>query len=281
MVSNEAPVEMASNETAIQEETKNKLSKKDLIKVIIRSLFLQSSFNYERMQAGGWLYSLMPVLKKVHTKKEDLSKAMKRHLEFFNSHPFLITPILGIIAAMEENKEDPEVIRSVKVALMGPLGGIGDALIWLTLLPITAGIGASIAIEGNIAGPIIFLLIFNAIHLFLRVGGMFYGYNTGVKALKKLKSGTKAVSQAASIVGMTVVGALIASYISLSTPLVIKAGEARVALQADVFDKILPNMLPLGFTFLLYYLLKKDYSPTKLIGFTIVVGIVGKYFGVL
>ncbi|MTI66842.1 MAG: PTS system mannose/fructose/sorbose family transporter subunit IID [Firmicutes bacterium] len=269
---------MASKTTTKSNE---KLTKRDLWIMAIRSFFLQASFNYERMQAAGWLYSILPVLKKANKKKEDLGKAMKRHMEFFNTHPFLITPLIGIVAAMEENKEDPEMIRSIKVATMGPLGGIGDALIWLTLLPITAGIGASLAIEGNIAGPIIFLLIFNGIHAVLRFGGIFYGYNTGVKALKKLKTGTKAVSHAASIVGLTVVGGLIASYISLSTPLVVNAGKAEVALQEDVLDKILPNMLPLGYTFLLYFLLKKGVSPTKLIGLTILLGVVGKYFGIL
>jgi len=262
-------------------QTSEKLTKKDLYKMAIRSLFLQASFNYERMQSAGWLYSLLPALKKVKKSKEDLSSAMKRHMEFFNTHPFLVTPLLGIVAAMEENDEDPDMIRSIKVATMGPLGGIGDAIIWLTLLPITAGIGASLAIEGNIAGPILFLLIFNAVHAILRFGGIFYGYNTGVKAVKALKTGTKAVSHAASIVGLTVVGGLIASYISLSIPLVVKAGQAEVAIQTDVLDKIMPNMLPLGYTFLLYFLLKKGISPTKLIGLTILIGIVGKYFGIL
>ena len=128
------------------------ITKGDLNKMVWRSLLLQASFNYERMQACGWLYGLLPGLKKIHKNKEDLSNSMKDNMEFFNTHPFLVNFIMGLILAMEENKEDRNTIRAVKVATMGPLGGIGDALFWLTALPICVGIGASIAMEGNMQG---------------------------------------------------------------------------------------------------------------------------------
>ncbi|MCT4565836.1 MAG: PTS system mannose/fructose/sorbose family transporter subunit IID [Maledivibacter sp.] len=261
--------------------TEKVITKKDLNKMAFRSLFLQASFNYERMQAAGWLYSLAPGLKKIHRNKKDLSKSMTQHMEFFNTHPFLVTFIMGIITAMEENKEDIGTIRGIKVATMGPLGGIGDALFWLTLLPICAGIGASLAIDGSFAGPIIFLALFNVVHFGLRYGLMHYGYKTGVSAIKTLKENTKRVSHGASILGLSVVGGLIASYIRLSTPLVINAGKASVAIQEGVLDKIMPNLLPLGYTFLMYGLLKKGWSPVKLIGITVVFGVLGKYIGLL
>ena len=150
------------------------LTKKDLNGMVWRSLLLQASFNYERMQAGGWLYSILPGLKKIHKNKEDLSNSMKLHLEFFNVHPFLVTFVQGLVLAMEENKESRDSIRGIKIALMGPLGGIGDALFWFTLLPIAASVGVSLGIQGNIAGPIIFLLVFNIVHLFLRFFLMHY-----------------------------------------------------------------------------------------------------------
>ncbi len=260
--------------------TDNVITKKDLNRMTWRSLFLQASFNYERMQAAGWLYGLIPGLKKIHKNKEDLSNSMKMHMEFFNTHPFLVTFIMGIVIAMEERKEDPETIRAVKVATMGPLGGIGDAILWLTLLPITAGIGASMAIKGNIAGPFIFLIILNAIHFALRFGLMNYGYNTGVNAVEKLGEQTKAFSRAASIVGITVVGSLVASYIGLETPVVITAGGADVALQ-EVLDQVMPKLLPALYTFWMYKLLKKDRSPIVLILLTVVVGIIGRLLTIL
>src|SRR5699024_4207430 len=196
---------MASNDYVYEDTTKAApLSKRQLNYLVYRSLFLQASFNYERMQAGGWLFSILPGLRHIHKNKQDLSKAMKDHLEFFNTHPFLVTFIMGIILAMEQSKEDREVIRGIKIATMGPLGGIGDALFYLTLLPITASIGASLAIEGNILGPIIFIVVFNIIHFGTRFGLMKFGYEAGVSAIAKLKESTQQISRAASIVGLTV-----------------------------------------------------------------------------
>ncbi len=269
---------MESNGNANVEKV---ITKKDLNRMAWRSLFLQASFNYERMQACGWLYSLLPGLKKIHKDKADLSTAMKDHMEFFNTHPFLVTFIMGVVTAMEEAKENRNTIRAIKVATMGPLGGIGDALFWLTALPICAGIGVSLAMQGSIAGPIIFLVLFNAVHFGLRFGLMHYGYNTGTKAIKALKENTKHVAHAASILGITVVGGLIASYINFKTTIVITAGQAKVALQPDLLDKILPNMLPLGYTFLMYYLLKKGFSAVKLVGVTVVFGVIGRLIGIV
>ncbi|WP_077706023.1 MULTISPECIES: PTS system mannose/fructose/sorbose family transporter subunit IID [Virgibacillus] len=257
------------------------ITKYDLFKMAFRSFFLQSSFNYERMQAGGWLYSILPALERVSKSKKELSEKMQRHLDFFNSHTFISTIILGMIAAMEEKKQDGNSIRAVKVAMMGPFGGIGDALIWLTLLPICAGIGVSLAMEGNVAGPIIFLLSFNAVHFLIRFGGIYFGYRSGINAMQKLKSGTKDIAHAATIVGITVVGALIASYVSIQTPLKATAGEAEIKIQEDLLDQIMPNLLPFGFTLLLYMLLRKGFSPIKLIGIIVLLGLVGKYFGFL
>ncbi|MFV8786187.1 PTS system mannose/fructose/sorbose family transporter subunit IID [Aerococcus urinaeequi] len=252
-----------------------RITKKDLNKMVWRSLLLQGSFNYERMQGGGWTYSIIPGLKKIHKNKKDLSSSLLDHMQFFNTHPFLITFVQGVILAMEENKQDRESIRGVKVALMGPLGGIGDALFWLTLLPITGGIAASLAIEGNIAGSIFFLIAFNIIHFGARFFLMHYGYGMGTKAIDSLKEGTKKISRAASIVGLTVVGALIASYVNFNLNWTINAGEIPVNIQEDVLNAIMPGLLPLVYTIFNYWLLKKGKSPLVLIGISILIGIAG------
>ncbi|WP_346818126.1 PTS system mannose/fructose/sorbose family transporter subunit IID [Bacillus paramobilis] len=256
--------------------TEKVLTKKDLNKMVWRSLLLQASFNYERMQAAGWLYSLLPGLKKIHKNKHDLSESMKSHMEFFNTHPFLVNIIMGIVLAMEEKKQNRNMIRSIRVAMMGPLGGIGDALFWLTLLPICVGIGASLGQDGNPMGAVVFLLIFNTVHFALRFGLMHYGYSAGTNAISSLKENTKKVAHAASIVGVIVVGALIASFVKLESSLVIHAGKAKIALQKDLLDKVMPNLLPLAYTLLMYYLLKKGFSPVKLIIITVIIGIIGK-----
>ena len=146
---------MASNATQYNNLTPAKpLDQKTLNKMVWRSMNLQASFNYERMQAAGWLYSILPGLEKIHEDKEDLKISMGHNLEFFNTHPFLVTFVMGIILSLEQQKADINTIRAVRVAAMGPLGGIGDAIFWFTLVPITAGITANMAINGSILGPI-------------------------------------------------------------------------------------------------------------------------------
>lgn len=256
------------------------ITKKDLNKMVWRSLLLQASFNYERMQAGGWLYSILPGLKKIHKNKDDLKVSMLDNLQFYNTHPFLVTFVQAIILAMEENKENRSAIRGIKVALMGPLGGIGDALFWLTLLPITAGIAASLSAEGNLAGPILFLVAFNIVHFGLRFFLMHYGYKQGTNAITSLKEGTQKISRAASIVGIAVVAALIASYVNFRLNWTIQAGEIPVNIQEDVIDSIMPALLPLLYTIFCYWLLKKGRSPLTLIGITLVVGLLGSLIGI-
>ncbi|EAA0659425.1 PTS mannose/fructose/sorbose transporter family subunit IID [Shigella flexneri] len=220
------------------------LTKKDINRVAWRSMLLQASFNYERMQASGWLYGLLPALKKIHTNKRDLARAMKGHMGFFNTHPFLVTFVIGIILAMERSKQDVNSIQSTKIAVGAPLGGIGDAMFWLTL-------------QGSILGAVVFIVLFNVVHLGLRFGLAHYAYRMGVAAIPLIKANTKKVGHAASIVGMTVIGALVATYVRLSTTLEITAGDAVVKLQADVIDKLMPAFLPLVYTLTMFWLVRR------------------------
>lgn len=277
---------MASNikETAmihteyIDKSESQTLDKKTLNKMAWRSMFLQASFNYERMQAGGWLYSILPGLQKIHKNKQDLSTSMKHNLEFFNCHPFLITFVMGIILSLEQKKADVQTIRSLRVAAMGPLGGIGDAIFWFTLLPISAGVGANLALEGSIAGPIIFLLMFNIVHLGLRFWLMHWSYKTGVEGITKLTKNAKEFTRSATVLGMIVVGALIASYVNIDIVTEIPIGETALKVQ-EILDGIMPKLLPLGLTFGMYGLVKKNVSPMINILIMVIIGIVGAYIG--
>ena len=147
---------------------KIQLSKKDRLAVAWRSTFIQGSWNYERMQNGGWAFSMIPAIKKLYKTKEDRAAALKRHLEFFNTHPYVASPIIGVTLALEEERAngapiDDITIQGVKVGMMGPLAGIGDPVFWFTVKPILGALAASLAMSGNILGPFIYFFAWNII----------------------------------------------------------------------------------------------------------------------
>jgi len=253
------------------------LDKATLNKMVWLSCFLQASFNYERMQAAGWLWGILPGLQKIHTNKEDLKASMAHNLDFLNTHPFLVTFVMGIVLSLEQNKADTATIRSVRISAAGPLGGIGDALFWLTLVPITAGLTANIALEGNILGAILFLIIFNAAQFAVRFGLMYWSYGLGTKAVTMLTNYAKEFTRAASILGIFVVGGLIANYGGTEIRIVI--ADPAIDVQG-LLNGILPKIIPLLITLGIYALIKKGWTPVKCILLILVVGIVGCAFGI-
>lgn len=255
------------------------LDKATLNKMVWRSCFLQMSFNFERMQAGGWLYGIIPGLEKIHTNKEDLAVSMQHNLEFFNTHPFLVTFVMGIVLALEGQKADVQTIRAVRVAAMGPLGGIGDAIFWLTLVPITASIAANFAYDGSLLGPILFLAIFNAVQFGVRYFFMHWSYSLGTGAISALTKNAKEFTHAATLLGIFVVGALISSMGGTTVAWEIANGNTVVNVQS-VIDSIFPKLIPLGLTLMLYWLItKKNFTVVKCVVLLIVLGLVGALVG--
>ena len=255
-----------------------KLDKKTLNKMVWMSCFLQASFNYERMQACGWLWGILPGLKKIHTNKEDLKASMAHNLDFLNTHPFLVTFVMGIVLSLEQTKVDTATIRSVRISAAGPLGGIGDALFWLTLVPIVGGITANLALEqASILGAVIFLVVFNAVQFAIRYFLMHWSYNLGTSAVGMLTSNAKEFTRAASILGIFTVGALIANY--GSTSLRIAIADPAINVQS-LLDGIMPKLIPLLITCGLYALIKKGWTPIKCIVLILVCGIAGTALGI-
>ena len=297
---------MESNMTTYKNTTPAaNLDKGTLNKMVWRSMNLQASFNYERMQAAGWLWGILPGLEKIHTDKEDLSASMGHNLEFFNTHPFLVTFVMGIVLSLEQQKADINTIRSVRVAAMGPLGGIGDALFWFTLVPITAGITANMAIDGSVIGPILYFVITFGVQMALRFWLMNWSYALGAKAITMLTKNAKEFTRAASMLGVFVVGALTCNYGATSlgmlipngetateaTQLVVKGGKVveetvttMTAVNIDIqglLNGILPALIPLALTLMCYVLIKKkNWSPVKCIALLLVIGIVGGAIGI-
>ncbi|HJE14665.1 MAG TPA: PTS system mannose/fructose/sorbose family transporter subunit IID [Lapidilactobacillus dextrinicus] len=304
-----------------QNTKKVTLSKRDRLSVFWRSTFLQGSWNYERMQNGGFAYSLIPALKKLYTTKEDRASALKRHMEFFNTHPYLASPILGVTLALEEERAngapvDDVTIQGVKVGMMGPLAGIGDPVFWFTVKPIIGALAASLAMSGNILGPIIYFVAWNLIRMAFMWYTQEFGYRAG-SAISDDISGSllQNVTKAASIVGMFVLGSLINRWVSVKfTPVVstvklakgafidwakLPKGSAGIqsALQQqaaglsltadkvttlqDNLDSLIPGLAALLLTFLCMWLLKKKVSPIVVILGLFVVGVVFHVIGIM
>jgi fructoselysine/glucoselysine PTS system EIID component len=273
--------DFATDDTPVKNLTLQKLTKGDIRSIFFRSLALEANFNFETWQNTGVVFSMIPALRRLYPTKETMVKPLKRHLQLFNTSPYGSTLILGITAAMEEQNcqdadFDEESINSVKLGLMGPLAGVFDSLFWGTFKVIAAGVGVSLAIKGNVMGPVIFLLIFNIPHLLLRYNLTFIGYNAGTTFLQNLAKSNvmDKLTNGAAILGLMVVGAMPATLIAISTPITLGSTSQAATLQG-ILDQIIPSIIPLGLTFLVYYFVKKSVKTTWLLLGLLVLGFVG------
>ena len=297
------------------------LTKQDRISVCWRSTFLQGSWNYERMQNGGFCYAMIPAIKRLYSTKEDQAAALKRHLEFFNTQPYVGAPILGVTMALEEDRAngapvDDAAIQGVKVGMMGPLAGVGDPIFWFTVRPILGALAASFAMSGNILGPILFFVLWNVIRYAFLWYTQEFGYKAGTAITKDLSGGLlQKVTQGASILGMFVLGALVQRWVNVGFPFVVSrvtlsegafvdweslplGGEGiksafmqytsgmaldpvKVTTMQDNLNSLVPGLAGLLLTFLCMYLLKKKVSPIVIILGLFVVGIVLHVIGIM
>ncbi|AND80279.1 PTS system mannose/fructose/sorbose family transporter subunit IID [Streptococcus pantholopis] len=272
--------------------TEKKISKQDLFKTFIYSNFQQASFNYERIHALAFCVDMIPTIKRVYSSKQDQADALKRHLTFFNVTPAMCGPVIGVTMAMEEARAngadlDDGTISSLKIGLMGPLCGVGDPLIWGTLRPITAAIGASMALSGQVLGPITFFLAFNIIRLAIKWYGLSYGYKQGLGIVKNLSGNIlPKLTEGATILGLFVMGVLVTKWTSINVSLTAYKttgadGKTVVTTIQNILDDLVPGLLPLALTFAMMYFLRKKVSPILLIFALFAVGIAGYALGLL
>ncbi len=266
--------------------SEKKLTKNDLFWVFLRSNLFQGSWNYERMQALGYCFSMLPAITRLYS-GEERKQALRRHLEFFNTQPFVTAPVLGVNLAMEEQKAngaeiEDSSINAVKIGLMGPLAGVGDPIFWGTLRPVTAALGAGLAMAGSVLGPILFFVMFNVVRLAVRWYGLIYGYKAGLSLIQDVGGGQlRKLTEGASILGLFVMGALVAKWTTMNVPIMVSKVGDKVTTVQDILNQLLPNLLPLGLTFLCIYLLKRSLSPLTILLGLFVLGIFGFWTGIL
>ena len=302
---------------------KLQLSKKDRLSVAWRHQFLQGSWNYERMQNGGWCYSIIPAIKKLYPNEEDRIAALKRHMEFYNTHPYVSAPVMGVTLALEEERANgaeinDQAIQGVKVGMMGPLAGVGDPVFWFTLRPILGALGASLALSGNIMGPLLFFFAWNIIRMAFIWYTQEFGYKVGTSIAQDLSGGLLGkITQGASILGMFIIGSLVQRWVSISfTPIVSKVtqspgafidwaklpsgvegiksalttysqlgatalDEVKVTTLQQNLDQLIPGLSALLLTLLCCWLLKKKVSPIDIIIALFAVGIIARLIGIM
>ncbi|WP_434663793.1 PTS system mannose/fructose/sorbose family transporter subunit IID [Klebsiella sp. MISC125] len=265
-----------------------KLTKQDLNRIFWNIQSMSFSYNYEKLQTIGFAHCMIPVLERLYADADQATriKAMKRHLEFYNSQVNTGALIMGVTAALEEKttEEEKEAVVSVKAGLMGPLAGLGDSLLKFTWLPICGSIGAAFALQGNIIGPILMFLLFNIVNVGTKYFFIHYGYNKGVDLIEQSKNSNiiQRISNVANVVGVMVLGSLIATTVKVSTPLVIAVGEQSIKVQ-EMFDKVIPNLLTLLFSLGIFFLVKKfkgKHTVALIVGM-MVIGVICSTLGIL
>lgn len=161
------------------------------ISTFLRSFLIQGSWNNRTMIGGGFAFAILPVLRRLHRgDPEGFREALQRHTEHFNAHPYLADLALGAVCRMEEEERDPEEIRRFKLAVRGPLGSLGDALIWVGWRPATVLATLVLALAGAPPGATVFffLVLYNAGHLVLRAWGFRVGLERGSQVGDSLRA---------------------------------------------------------------------------------------------
>lgn len=280
-----------------------KLSKATLKKSFLHWFFWNGcSQQAESMLGLGFAQSMAPVIDELYDTKEEKAEALKRHITLFNTEAQVGSICNGIVCGLEESNANgnctPEVINSIKVALIGPTSAIGDSLWVATIIPILLTISLSIAqTSESIAwlGPVLYMIVYPVGTLILSWSLFKLGYKSGLEGMQGFMSTGKlgAVTDTMTILGLIVVGALTASFVALSLPIQIvkdvfdgSTGETlkdQVIFNADeMLNAIFPKVLPLLLTLFVYYLYtKKKWSPLKLMGLILVLAGVLTWIGYL
>lgn len=270
-----------------------KLTASDIRGVFIRSNLFQGSWNFERMQALGFCFCMVPVIRRLYPENNDERKqAIKRHLEFFNTHPYVAAPVFGVTMAMEEQRAngspiDDAAINGLKVGLMGPLAGVGDPIFWGTVRPVFAALGAGIAMDGSLLGPLLFFVMFNLVRMLTLYYGVSYGYKKGVDIVNDMGGGfLQKMTEGASILGLFVMGALVNKWTHVNIPLVVskitdQTGHTTVTTVQSILDQLMPGLIPLLLTFGCMWLLRRKVNALWIIIGFFAIGIFGYWIGLL
>ena len=252
------------------------LTKEDFKQINKRSLFtFQLGWNYERMQGSGYLYMLLPQLRKMYGDgTPELQEMMKLHTQFFNTSPFFHTIIAGFDLAMEEKDgvKSKDAVNGIKTGLMGPFAPLGDSIFGSLVPAIMGSIAATMAIAGQPWGIFLWIAVAVAYDIF-RWKQLEFAYKEGVNLITNMQSTLTALVEAASVLGIFMVGGLIATMINFEVSWVWNIGKKAIDFQ-DMMNLIFPRLIPAVFTGFIFWLLgKKGMNSTKAIFIIIIMAV--------
>ena len=268
---------------------KKKISKKTLTKAFHHWYYGHlTCFSQEHMQTFGYLTSMLPIVEEMYDSKEEQKEAMQTYTAFFNTEPQLGSLVVGITAGLEEARAngdavDGETINGMRAGLMGPIAGIGDSLVVGALIPVLLGIALGLSKDGNITGALFYIVVWNLlVYLGMRFA-FFKGYHLGDKAVEFLVGPKgQALRKAISVVGGMVIGAVAATWVSVTTALEFKNadGEAFLKIQEKI-DGVYPGLLTAAFITLCWWLMaKKKVSPNKVMLLLVIIALAGVALGI-
>lgn len=264
--------------------TVKQLSKKERNAAFRRWTFVAGlGWNYETQQAPSVAYAMARALRKIYPNDDDYIEAMDNHFKYFNITPQMGNVVLGATLAMEEKDglKATDAVQNLKVSLMGPLSGVGDSIFWLLWPTIIGGIAGYMALQGNPTGAIVWTLVSAALY-FVKMGLSKLGYSSGTKLITSFSERLNIFTDAISVMGLMVVGTIVATVVKVYTPLKFSTGKVSLSLQTGVLDMIMPALLPAALAGLTYWLLgKKWWTPTKIILLLVVISLVGTFFNIL
>lgn len=261
-----------------------KITRKILHQAAARYMFMACNiFNYESQQGPAVVFGLEKALRKLYPDDESYKKSLLNQFKYFNTTTWMANILLGASLAMEEKDglKALDAVQNFKTGMMDPLAGIGDTLIWVLYPTIMGSIAAYMGLQGNSTGAIIWFVL-NVFFLFVRFRLFDLGYDSGLKLISALGDKLSVFTEAASMMGLTVVGALIPSVVKMTVGLEFTFGEVALNIQTGILDAIMPALLPVLLTFAVYKLLaSRKMSVIQVIFLIIAIAFVCSFFGIL
>ncbi|TQI68348.1 PTS system mannose/fructose/sorbose family transporter subunit IID [Clostridium sp. KNHs216] len=263
-------------------ETNSVLTKKDLTKTLTRYVLArQICFNYETMQSGGWVWSMHPAMKKIYGDDQVLSEKYKSYFKFFNTNPWFGNLILMACLAVESTKDEmaTETAVDIRTGLMGPLAGLGDAIVWVLLPTVMGAIAGYQAMQGSAIGWLLAEAV--GIALWIAFWKMSYVvYHQGISFITSKSSSLKNLTDVCSIMGLIVIGAMVASTVNVNIALSWTVGDLTQKL-GDLLDSIIPHFGNVFFTVLIYLGLGiKKMTSGKMVWIVLILSILLGAFGI-